>query len=153
MSLPASERNIHATAIVVGTTGLLFVGPSGSGKSSRAFACLAQARTEGFFSALVSDDRVLVSAIGGVLVASAPSSIAGRLELRGTGIVSVGHLSRAVLHIAVLAGVPVGTGRLPEKDERFTLEGLGDLPAARFLEGGIEPLATLRALYPERFQV
>ena len=26
--------NVHATAIVIGTTGLLFTGPSGSGKSA-----------------------------------------------------------------------------------------------------------------------
>ena len=37
--------NIHATAVVLGTRGILFTGPSGSGKSMLAFACIAANRS------------------------------------------------------------------------------------------------------------
>lgn len=146
----SKARNIHATAIVVGTTGLLFVGPSGSGKSARAFACMAEAGARGLFSALVSDDRVLISAMDGVLVAAAPPPIAGRLELRGSGIVAIRHLPRAVMHLAVLPGEARGAGRLPDAGERFTVEGIGELPAVRLVEGAANPLAALAALQPMR---
>ncbi len=53
--------NIHATAIVVGKTGLLFSGPSGWGKSMLAFTCMTEARRLGLFTALVADDQVLLS--------------------------------------------------------------------------------------------
>lgn len=145
-------RNIHATAIVIGTAGLLFAGPPGSGKSAKAFASMAEAAARGLFSALIADDRVLVAPVGGSIVASAPASIAGRLELRGSGIVAVRHLPRAVLHLAVLPGEPRGAGRLPEEGECFTIDGIGDLPVARLLDGMPSPLAALAALHPDRLR-
>jgi len=140
-------ENIHATAIVVGTAGLVFVGPPGSGKSTRAFACLAEAKARGLFAALVADDRVLVSTVGGVAVATAPPAIAGKLELRGSGIVELACLPRAVLHLAIMPGEATGAGRLPDGGERFTADGL-ELPAIRLLESAPSPLSALAALRP-----
>ena len=59
--------NVHGTAIVIGTTGLLFLGPSGTGKSAVALHCIGQARAQGVFAALVSDDQVLLGDAGGRL--------------------------------------------------------------------------------------
>lgn len=43
--------NVHGTAIVLGTTGLLITGPSGSGKSALALSCLSEVRHRGRFAA------------------------------------------------------------------------------------------------------
>ena len=71
MSSTATE-NLHATAIVVGATGILITGPSGSGKSEMALSLLETARGRGLYSALVSDDQVLVSVQNGRLLAETP---------------------------------------------------------------------------------
>ena len=49
---------VHATAIVIGETGVLIRGRSGSGKSSLALALVARVRLAGGFAAFVADDRV-----------------------------------------------------------------------------------------------
>lgn len=89
--------NVHGTAIVVGTTGLLFIGPSGAGKTAAALHCIGRARRRGLFSALVADDQVLLDVAGGRIVARAPASIAGLAEIRGSGIVSVETIGCAIL--------------------------------------------------------
>ncbi|TDK30406.1 HPr kinase/phosphorylase [Rhizobium deserti] len=140
--------NIHATAIVVGTRGLLFTGPSGSGKSMLAFACLAAARRQGAFAALVADDRVLVSRHGNQLIASSSPSIAGLMELRGSGIVEVESLSSAVLDLAIQVVSLADAERLPPEKERFKLPPLGELPLRRLPSNALEPLAVIAALMP-----
>ena len=64
---------------------VMIVGPSGSGKSDLALRLLDR----GF--RLVSDDQTIVRRDGGRLLASAPPSIAGKLEIRGIGIVDMEH--------------------------------------------------------------
>lgn len=74
--------SIHASAVAVRGRGLLILGPSGAGKSSLALAMMAQGAT------LVADDRVLLDARAGLLVAACPPPLAGRIEARGVGILS-----------------------------------------------------------------
>ena len=105
--------NIHATAIVVGTTGLVFLGPSGSGKSQLAFDCLAEARLHGHFAALVADDQVFISRFGTHVVASRPATIRDIIELRHGGIARVVSIPRAVLHYAVLPVERQNAERMP----------------------------------------
>ena len=51
---------LHATAVIHGDSGVLILGPSGSGKSALALALIARASDAGLFGALVGDDRVYV---------------------------------------------------------------------------------------------
>jgi len=77
----------HATAILLGSRALLIRGPSGSGKSRLAWSLLdAAARGDIRFARLVADDRVALSALNGRLIAAAPKTIEGMIELRGTGV-------------------------------------------------------------------
>lgn len=147
MTPAVPRRNVHATAVAVGTTGLLFFGESGSGKSERAFACLDEAARRGLFSALVADDQVFVSSLGGVIVAEAPAATAGLVELRGSGIVRVLSLSRAVIHLAVLCVRSGQAPRLPEKGEEYAIGAAGSLPLLR-LPPGAPGLATIAAVFP-----
>jgi serine kinase of HPr protein (carbohydrate metabolism regulator) len=141
--------NIHATAIVVGTRGLLFVGPSGAGKSTLAFNCLAGARTRGIFAALVSDDQVFIRRDADCVIAEAPPSIAGLLELRGSGIVKLDYVPEAQLHLAVQVIDITAAERLPPRDEMYDCAGLGRLPMIRLRSVGVDPLAAIGALRPD----
>ena len=141
--------NIHATAIVVGKTGLLFSGPSGWGKSMLAFTCMTEARRLGLFTALVADDQVLLSAEAGAVIATCPPSIAGLMELRGTGIVRQDHISRATMHYAVLPGSAAGENRVPPEGEMVSLAIGFSLPALRLLTSVPSPLAILMAKVPD----
>ncbi|MBP2443057.1 HPr kinase/phosphorylase [Rhizobium leguminosarum] len=141
--------NIHATAIMVGRTGLLFSGPSGWGKSMLAFTCMTEARRLGLFTALVADDQVLLSKEAGTVIAACPPSIAGLIELRGTGIVRQDHIPRAPMHYAVLPGSASGEDRVPPEGEVVSLAAGFSLPALRLLTGVSSPLAILMAKAPD----
>lgn len=89
---------VHAGAVLIGETGVLVRGASGSGKSSLILALLA-ARPEN--SWLVADDRVALQAAHGRLVASVPPALAGLIEVRGVGIVARPFVSPAVIRLVV----------------------------------------------------
>lgn len=99
---------IHASCIELAGIGVLLRGPSGSGKSDLALRSIdAGAR-------LVADDRTDLVVQDGALIASAPVPIAGRLEIRGLGIVAVSNVAatRVGLAVDLVAGPDVE--RLPE---------------------------------------
>lgn len=98
MSAPLA---IHASAVAVGESCVLLRGPSGSGKSAAALALIDLAGAHGLFARLVADDRVLLEARGGRLIASPHPAIAGLIERRGEGIDPAPHLPRAVVALAV----------------------------------------------------
>lgn len=142
--------NVHGTAIVIGTTGLFFTGPSGSGKSAIALHCLQQARARGLFAALVGDDQVLLSKAHGRIVARGPRTIAGLAELRGAGIVPVATIEAAVLSRAILPITPPITDRLPPEGEHIELAPGMRLPLTRLpLLPGCDALALLLTIHPE----
>jgi serine kinase of HPr protein (carbohydrate metabolism regulator) len=139
---PASQ-NLHATAIVIGTQGFLFVGPSGSGKTESARTCLAQAQSRSIYAAFVGDDQVTISLRAGRILAEAIDSIAGRAEVRGAEIVEVPAISNAVLDFAVQPVDIATSDRLPPEDERFYMEGIGALPLLRLPNPSSETLDKL----------
>jgi serine kinase of HPr protein (carbohydrate metabolism regulator) len=75
------SETIHAGCVAIGGRGVLIAGRSGSGKSDLAWRLIDRG------ARLVSDDYTLIQRQGGRLTASAPATIAGRIELRGVGIV------------------------------------------------------------------
>ena len=85
----SAQNSLHATAIVVLGRAALIRGPSGSGKSDLALRCLSLAPSSLIpgEARLIADDRVIVERCGPHLVVSAPSRLAGLLEVRGLGIV------------------------------------------------------------------
>jgi serine kinase of HPr protein (carbohydrate metabolism regulator) len=87
MNHPAAPRlsaeTIHASTVALDGYAVLIIGASGSGKSDLALRLLDR----GF--SLVSDDQTIVKRDGDRLVAAAPPNIAGKLEVRGIGIVDV----------------------------------------------------------------
>jgi serine kinase of HPr protein (carbohydrate metabolism regulator) len=90
-----SAETIHASSVARDGRAVLITGPSGSGKSDLALRLLDR----GF--SLVSDDQTLVKRDGDRLVATAPPNIAGKLEVRGIGIVDVDQVSDVPIGLIV----------------------------------------------------
>ncbi|MDW9627632.1 HPr kinase/phosphorylase [Sinorhizobium meliloti] len=141
--------NVHGTAIVLGTTGLLITGPSGSGKSALALSCLSEVRHRGRFAALVADDRVDLTLENGRIVARCPAAIRGLIEIRRSGIAEVDTVSACVLDWAIMPVRAPFDPRLPPEEE-LQLEIGRNLPLLRLpVEGPLSPVDALAALLPQ----
>jgi len=137
---------VHGTALVVGTTGLILVGPSGSGKSSLAVRLLAGALQAGHFAALVGDDQVFVDWINGRAIASAPETIRGMIELYGSGIGRMDTIGRAVLHFAVQPVTANSSNRVPEENGHWPAGSEQALPLHVMDRAVADPFAWLTVL-------
>ncbi|WP_299816229.1 HPr kinase/phosphatase C-terminal domain-containing protein [uncultured Jannaschia sp.] len=88
---------IHGTAIAFRGRGLLILGPAGSGKTGLAAELMIMG------AGLVSDDLVVLTSNGSVLIAARPEGAASAMELRGLGILTVSQARptpiTAVLHL------------------------------------------------------
>ena len=113
---PLSGDSIHASTVAIGGRAVLITGPSGSGKSDLALRLLDR----GF--ALVSDDRTLVRRENDRLIASAPPQIAGKMEVRGIGIVDVDH--DPDVPVALLVELTGEIERLPDDGRERSVLGV-----------------------------
>lgn len=105
---------VHASCILVGSAGILIRGRSGAGKSRLGERILGEARLRGLLALAVADDRVMLAARSGRLIASCPAQLFGLWERRGEGIVPVAAEPRAVVRLVVDL-VPEGElERMPE---------------------------------------
>ncbi len=119
------------TQIVAGTSlardgfGVLLCGPPGIGKSDLALRaittpiCLPGEAAPKPFE-LVSDDQTTVAAADGQLMARAPRTISGQLEVRGIGIVDVANAEP--VPIVLIANLTHATPeRMPERPLPLTM--------------------------------
>jgi len=107
--------DIHGTCVALDGAGVLLCGPSGSGKSDLALRLI----DGGAF--LVADDLTRLVRQGDTLFALAPERLAGRIEVRGLGIVAVPHVRRSQLALIVDLVAPETIDRLPEAQTRSHL--------------------------------
>ncbi len=85
--MSVASPTIHASAVLIGARAALIRGPSGSGKSSLAFALLQAAQAGALpFARLVGDDRVHVEAHHGRLIVRPAATLEGLIEIRGVGL-------------------------------------------------------------------
>jgi HPr kinase/phosphorylase len=96
---------IHGTALSIGGKGVLLRGSPGSGKSALALR-LIDAPGYGLVDTLqrarlVADDQVMLERIGAAIWMTPPLLLAGKLEIRGIGIVEIEHKPEAELVLIV----------------------------------------------------
>jgi hypothetical protein len=96
--MAAETGSVHASAVLVGSRGVLIRGPAGSGKSRLALALIGAADAGLIrFARLIGDDRVQLSASHGRLLVRPAAELAGLIEVRGLGICTLPHEPAAVL--------------------------------------------------------
>lgn len=86
MNRALSSETLHATSVAIGGRAVLLAGISGIGKSDLALRLIDRG------AVLISDDYTLVKRVNNALVATAPATIAGRMEVRGLGVVAMPHV-------------------------------------------------------------
>ncbi|MGF1608990.1 MAG: RNase adapter RapZ [Kiloniellales bacterium] len=113
----AQPELIHATCVALeggpglpwpGAQALLLRGPPGAGKSDLALRLIDAGWR------LVADDQCQLRVAGGRLLARAPDALAGKLEVRGLGIVVQPYLAEAPVALLVELVAPEAVERLPE---------------------------------------
>ncbi|WP_375426800.1 HPr kinase/phosphorylase [uncultured Sphingomonas sp.] len=94
-----SQETIHATTVAVAGRGVVISGPSGSGKSDLALRLIDRG------AVLVADDRTRIRIEGGRPVGGVADAIAGRLEVRGVGILRLPHEVDVPLALCIELGI------------------------------------------------
>ncbi|MEL6060380.1 MULTISPECIES: HPr kinase/phosphatase C-terminal domain-containing protein [unclassified Methylobacterium] len=142
---------LHGACCVLGGAGILIRGESGAGKSS--LALLLATEADGAF---VADDRVVCDLRGGRVLARAHPALAGQVEVRGQGILSVAELGLASCAEAALdlvIDLVEASPRLPEPPKPADLMGI---PRPRLVldrgvrAAGLAPLLIRAALQKSR---
>jgi serine kinase of HPr protein (carbohydrate metabolism regulator) len=110
-----SSETLHASTVALDGRAVMISGPSGSGKSDLALRLIDR----GF--ALVSDDQTLLRKQGERLLASAPPTIRGKLEIRGIGIVEMASIDD--VPVALFVELTSAMQRMPgDSRERLVLD-------------------------------
>jgi serine kinase of HPr protein (carbohydrate metabolism regulator) len=111
-----SAETVHGSTVAIDGRAVLITGPSGSGKSDLTLRLLDRGFT------LVSDDQTIVRRDGNRLVASAPPTIIGKLEVRGIGIVEMERVENAP--VALLVELTSEIQRLPDDSRERPILGV-----------------------------
>lgn len=122
-----SAETVHASTVATDGRAVLITGRSGSGKSDLTLRLLDR----GFV--LVSDDQTVVKRDGDRLVASPPPNIAGKLEIRGIGIVEMDTVTDQP--VALIVELTSEIQRLPDDNRERPILGVS-LPLV-----SIDPMA------------
>lgn len=132
---PAPDEIVHASCVAIGGRAILIAGRSGAGKSDLALRLIDRG------AALVSDDYTELRQWRGQLLARAPATIAGRIEVRGVGIVECEPASD--VPVCLYADLDALPERLPEAAV-IRLAEL-DIPVLKL--AALEPSAPLKLEY------
>lgn len=113
----AETVQVHGCLMMVNATGVLIIGPSGSGKSEAALELVQKGHI------FVSDDAVLVKDLGNQFVGSSPYITKNFLEVRGIGAIDVKY-TYGVKSIANSCVIKLVI-ELVQKEEQNKLDRLG----------------------------
>jgi len=111
-----SAETIHASTVAIDGRAVLITGPSGCGKSDLALRLLDRGFT------LVSDDQTIVKRAGERLLASAPPTIAGKLEIRGIGIIEMERIDN--VPVGLIVELTSDIQRMPDDSRERPIRGI-----------------------------
>lgn len=122
-----SSETLHASCVVRDGRAILISGRSGAGKSDLALRLIDRG------ARLVSDDYTIVRRVEGRLLARAPVNIAGKIEVRGVGILALEP--EVDVPVCLVVDLSLAPERLPERGDTHRIAGV-DVPviAASALE-------------------
>jgi HPr kinase/phosphorylase len=118
-----TTKLIYGTCVALGRTAAILQGPSGSGKSDLALRFALQTPAE-LDAALVADDQVRIEVRDGKLFASPPDTLAGKIEVRGLGIITLPFRREAELKLLVQLEEADNIPRLPTAPHAAPLCGI-----------------------------
>ena len=111
-----SSETVHTSCVAIGGRAVLIGGRSGRGKSDLALRLIDRG------ARLVSDDYTFVRRSGETLLANAPDTIRGKIEVRGVGILEF-PVERDV-PVALIVDLDLDPTRLPAAPERRSVAGV-----------------------------
>ena len=100
---------VHGTCIAFDGHGVLLRGAAGSGKSDLALRAIVRG------ARLVADDQVVLARHGDGVIASAPASLHGLIEIRGLGIMRMDATAEARIALVADMTEPHAIERLPDR--------------------------------------
>jgi serine kinase of HPr protein (carbohydrate metabolism regulator) len=134
MAAPSlSSETLHVSSVAVKGRAVLIAGRSGAGKSDLALRLIDRG------AKLVSDDYTIVQRVGGRLRARAPDTIAGRMEVRGVGVLS--FETESDVPVCLYVDLDRDVERLPIEGETIRIAGV-DVPL--IAASGLEPSAPVK---------
>ena len=107
---------VHGSCVAIGGRGVLIGGQSGTGKSDLALRLIDRG------ASLVSDDYTELRRRGGLVLARAPAPIAGKIEVRGLGILDMPFAED--VPVCLYVDLDRDPERLPEPIEPLTIAGV-----------------------------
>lgn len=90
-----SSETLHCSTVSIAGRAVMIEGRSGSGKSDLALRLIDRG------AKLVSDDYTVARRRGQLLLASPPQTIAGKIEVRGLGVIEMEHLADQAVALMV----------------------------------------------------
>ena len=114
-----SSETLHASCVAIGEHAVLIEGRSGAGKSDLALRLIDRG------AALVSDDYTVLVRSARKLLATPPATIAGKIEVRGLGIVDMPYRDRVA--VSLLVELVDEVERMPPEPQTRRIAGI-DVP-------------------------
>ena len=115
-STSLSSETIHASCVAIDGVAVLIEGRSGTGKSDLALRLIDRG------AALVSDDYTTLLRRDGVLIARPPATLAGKIEVRGIGIVEMAHVTD--VPVGLIVAIVEAPPRMPGDGRRRRIAGV-----------------------------
>lgn len=116
MATNLSSETIHASCVAIGGAAVLIEGRSGAGKSDLALRLIDRG------AVLVSDDYTMLMRKGGKLLARAPANLAGKIEVRGIGIIEMPHVED--IPVALIVAIVESPPRMPGAGRKRAIAGV-----------------------------